>query len=391
MNICWLKKQLYRWKENNKMNITEITIRQLKMKLKAPFTTSFGTFHDKDFLVLEAKDETGIIGWGESVAFHSPWYNEETLQTNWHMLEDFLIPLLMNKEIQHPDEVNELFKPIRKNNMAKSTIEGAIWDIYAQQTKQSLAAALGGKKDKIEVGISIGIQNSIDDLVALVDGYVREGYKRMKIKIKPGWDVEVMRTLRETFPDVAFMADANSAYNLEDAATLKQLDAFHLTMIEQPLASDDIIDHATLQKLIDTPICLDESIHSLEDARKAVELGSTKIINIKIGRVGGLTEAKKIHDYCEANNIPVWCGGMLESGIGRAHNVALTTLSNFILPGDTAGSNRYWEKDIIDPEVIVKDGYIEVPQQPGIGYEINRETIESFTVTKKNISIIGQG
>lgn len=383
MNICWLKKQLYRWKENNKMNITEITIRQLKMKLKAPFTTSFGTFHDKDFLVLEAKDESGIIGWGESVAFHSPWYNEETLQTNWHMLEDFLVPLLMNKEIQHPDEVNELFKPIRKNNMAKSTIEGAIWDIYAQQTKQSLAAALGGKKDKIEVGISIGIQNSIDDLVALVDGYVREGYKRMKIKIKPGWDVEVMRTLRETFPDVAFMADANSAYNLEDAATLKQLDAFHLTMIEQPLASDDIIDHATLQKLIDTPICLDESIHSLEDARKAVELGSTKIINIKIGRVGGLTEAKKIHDYCEANNIPVWCGGMLESGIGRAHNVALTTLSNFVLPGDTAGSNRYWEKDIIDPEVIVKDGYIEVPQQPGIGYEINRETIESFTVTKK--------
>lgn len=383
MNICWLEKQLYRWKENNKMKITEITIRQLKMKLKAPFTTSFGTFHDKDFLVLEAKDETGIIGWGESVAFHSPWYNEETLQTNWHMLEDFLIPLLMNKEIQHPDEVNELFKPIRKNNMAKSTIEGAIWDIYAQQTKQSLAAALGGKKDKIEVGISIGIQNSIDDLVALVDGYVREGYKRMKIKIKPGWDVEVMRTLRETFPDVAFMADANSAYNLEDAATLKQLDAFHLTMIEQPSASDDIIDHATLQKLIDTPICLDESIHSLEDARKAVELGSTKIINIKIGRVGGLTEAKKIHDYCEANNIPVWCGGMLESGIGRAHNVALTTLSNFVLPGDTAGSNRYWEKDIIDPEVIVKDGYIEVPQQPGIGYEINRETIESFTVTKK--------
>jgi len=383
MNMCWRKKQPYHWKGKNKMKITEITIRQLKMKLKAPFTTSFGTFHDRDFLVLEAKDESGIIGWGESVAFHSPWYNEETLQTNWHMLEDFLIPLLLNKEIQHPDEVNELFKPIRKNNMAKSTIEGAIWDIYAQQTKQTLAAALGGKKDKIEVGISIGIQNSIDDLIMLVDGYVREGYKRMKIKIKPGWDVEVMRTLRETFPDTAFMADANSAYNLEDAATLKQLDAFHLTMIEQPLASDDIIDHATLQKLIDTPICLDESIHSLEDARKAVELGSTKIINIKIGRVGGLTEAKKIHDYCEANNIPVWCGGMLESGIGRAHNIALTTLSNFILPGDTAGSNRYWEKDIIDPEVIVKDGYIEVPQQPGIGYEINRETIESFTVAKK--------
>jgi len=365
------------------MKITEFTIRHLKMKLKEPFTTSFGTFDDKDFLVIEAKDESGTIGWGESVAFHSPWYNEETLQTNWHMLEDFLIPLILNKKLQHPDEVNELFKPIRKNNMAKSTIEGAIWDIYAQQTNQSLSAALGGKKDNIEVGISIGIQKSIEDLVALVDGFVNEGYKRMKIKIKPGWDVEVMRTLRETFPDVAFMADANSAYRLTDAETLKQLDAFNLTMIEQPLASDDIIDHAALQKLIDTPICLDESIHSLEDARKAVELGSTKIINIKIGRVGGLTEAKKIHDYCEANDIPVWCGGMLESGIGRAHNVALTTLSNFILPGDTAGSSRYWEKDIINPEVVVKDGYIKVPQKAGIGYEVNRETVDLFTVAQK--------
>jgi o-succinylbenzoate synthase len=366
------------------MKITNITIQHLQMKLKAPFTTSFGTFTNKDFLLLEAKDQDGTIGWGESVAFHSPWYNEETLQTNWHMLEDFLIPLLLNKEINHPDEVSELFAPIRKNNMAKSTIEGAVWDIYAQQTNQSLASALGGKKDKIEVGISIGIQKSIEDLVALVDEYVKEGYKRIKVKIKPGWDVEVMRTLRENFPNVAIMADANSAYRLEDEELLKQLDDFDLTMIEQPLASDDIIDHSHLQKMLNTPICLDESIHSLEDARKAVELGSTKIINIKIGRVGGLTEAKKIHDYCEANGIPVWCGGMLESGIGRAHNVALTTLSNFILPGDTASSNRYWEKDIILPEVVATNGYIEVPQTAGIGYEIDREAVESFTVAKKN-------
>ncbi len=365
------------------MKITEITIRHLQMELKAPFTTSFGTFTTRDFLLLEAKDESGTVGWGESVAFHSPWYNEETLKTNWHMLEDYLIPLILHKEINHPDEVNKLFETIRKNNMAKSTIEGAIWDIYAQQTNQSLAAALGGTKDKIEVGISIGIQKSIDDLVALVDGYVKEGYKRIKVKIKPGWDIDVMRTLRENFPDVAIMADANSAYRLEDAALLKQLDAFNLTMVEQPLASDDIIDHATLQKQMDTPICLDESIHSLEDARKAIELGSTKIINIKIGRVGGLTEAKRIHDYCEAKGIPVWCGGMLESGIGRAHNVALTTLSNFTLPGDTAGSSRYWEKDIIEPEVIVNDGYIEVPQTAGIGYEVNRDTVESYTVDKK--------
>jgi o-succinylbenzoate synthase len=366
------------------MKITDITIRHLQMKLKAPFTTSFGTFINKDFLLLEAKDQDGTIGWGESVAFHSPWYNEETLQTNWHMLEDFLIPLLLNKEINHPDEVSELFAPIRKNNMAKSTIEGAVWDIYAQQTNQSLSSALGGKKEKIEVGISIGIQKSIEDLVALVDEYVKEGYKRIKVKIKPGWDVEVMRTLRENFPNVAIMADANSAYRLEDAELLKQLDEFDLTMIEQPLASDDIIDHSHLQKMLNTPICLDESIHSVEDARKAVELGSTKIINIKIGRVGGLTEAKKIHDYCEANGIPVWCGGMLESGIGRAHNVALTTLSNFILPGDTASSNRYWVKDIILPEVVAANGYIEVPQTAGIGYEVDREAVESFTVAKKN-------
>ena len=203
------------------------------------------------------------------------------------------------------------------------------------------------------------------------------------MKIKPGWDVDVMRTLRENFPDVAIMADANSAYRLEDTELLKQLDAFDLTMIEQPLASDDIIDHAQLQKQLKTPICLDESIHSLEDARKAVELGSTKIINIKIGRVGGLTEAKKIHDYCEANGIPVWCGGMLESGIGRAHNVALTTLSNFTLPGDTAGSSRYWEKDIIVPEVVATDGYIDVPQIAGIGYEVDRETVKAYTVAKK--------
>ncbi|WP_077602672.1 o-succinylbenzoate synthase [Oceanobacillus sojae] len=366
------------------MKIKEITIRHLQMKLKAPFTTSFGTFTNRDFLLLEAKDEDGTIGWGESVAFHAPWYNEETLQTNWHMLEDFLIPLILNKELKHPDEVNEIFAAIRKNNMAKSTLEGAVWDIYAQQTNQSLATALGGAKEKIEVGISIGIQKSIDDLVTLVDGYIQEGYKRMKVKIKPGWDVDVMRTLREKFPDTDIMADANSAYRLEDADLLKQLDDFDLMMIEQPLASDDIIDHAKLQQKLKIPICLDESIHSLEDARKAVELGSTKIINIKIGRVGGLTEAKKIHDYCAENGIPVWCGGMLESGIGRSHNVALTTLPNFILPGDTAGSSRYWEKDIITPEVVAENGYITVPTTAGIGYEVDREAVENYTVAQKD-------
>ena len=301
------------------------------------------------------------------------------------MLEDYLIPLILNQEINHPDEVSEIFSPIRKNNMAKAALEGAIWDVYARQNNQSLAEALGGTRETIDVGISIGIQDSIESLVEIVRGFVDEGYKRIKVKIKPDWDVDVMRTLRQEFPNTAIMADANSAYSLEDAHLLQELDAFDLMMIEQPLASDDIIDHATLQKQLKTPICLDESIHSLEDARKAVELGSTKIINIKIGRVGGLTEAVKIHDYCQSHNIPVWCGGMLESGVGRAHNVALTTLSNFTLPGDTASSSRYWDKDIIEPEVVSEDGVIVVPTNPGIGYEVNLEAVDQFTV---NLSLI---
>lgn len=369
------------------MKLVEVTLRHLQMEMKSPFSTSFGTFQTKDFILLEARDEQGTVGYGESVAFSSPWYNEETFKTNWHMLEDFLIPMLLGKELQHPDEVSDLFSAIRKNNMAKSTIEGALWDIYAQQTNQSLAQALGGTKDQIDVGISIGIQDSVEELIEVVRGYVEEGYKRIKVKIKPGWDVDVMRRLREAFPDVAIMADANSAYRLEDVELLKQLDAFDLTMVEQPLASDDIIDHATLQKQLSTPICLDESIHSLEDARKAVELGSTKIINIKIGRVGGLTEAKRIHDYCMEKGIPVWCGGMLEAGIGRAHNVALTTLPNFILPGDTAGSSRYWEKDIITPEVTVDHGVIHVPHHAGIGYAIDLEAVEQYTVMKKTYNL----
>lgn len=365
------------------MKIEQITVRKLRMKLKAPFTTSFGTFTDKVFLLVEVKDELGNTGWGESVAFDSPWYNEETYKTNWIMLEDFLIPLLEGKEIEHPNEVNDLFEPIRKNNMAKSMVEGAIWDVYAKRTNQTLAQALGGTSKQIEVGISIGIQNSIEDLMTLIDSYVEDGYKRIKVKIKPGWDVEVMRAIREKYPDLPLMADANSCYRLEDIELLKQLDEFNLMMIEQPLASDDIIDHAKIQKVLKTPICLDESIHSLDDTRKAIELGSCKIINIKIGRVGGLTESLKIHDYCQQHGIDVWCGGMLESGIGRAHNVAITTLTGFTLPGDTASASRYWERDVTKTEVTVEDGYITVPTASGIGYEPDLAFIETLTEEKK--------
>lgn len=368
------------------MKIMEVNVRKLKMVLKHPFTTSFGTFQEKEFLVVEVKDEKGNSGWGESVAFHSPWYSEETVETNLHIIRDFLVPIVLENDIIHPEEVNGLFAHLRKNNMAKSAVEGAVWDLYAKREQIPLAQALGGQLEKIEVGISIGINENMQELIETVRGFVEEGYKRIKVKIKPGFDVGVMRELRKQFPDVPMMADANSAYRLEDTELLKELDEFGLTMIEQPLASDDIIDHAKLQSQLKTPICLDESIHSLEDTRKAIELGSTKIINIKIGRVGGLTEAKKIHDYCLEKNVPVWCGGMLESGIGRAHNVALTTLPNFVLPGDTAGSSRYWEQDIILPEVTVEDGYITVPKGNGIGYEVDRQALERYTVDKWHFS-----
>ncbi len=362
------------------MIIKKITIRNLQMIMKTPFSTSFGTLQEKDFLLLEVTDELGNTGWGESVAFRAPWYTEETLETNLHMIKDFLIPIVIGKEIEHPDEVSTLFATIRKNNMAKAAVEGAIWDLYAKRNKLTLAKALGGERDKIEVGISIGIHDNHADLVAIVREFIDKGYKRIKVKIKPGHDIEVIRELRKHFPDLPLMADANSAYTLKDVELLKQLDTFELMMIEQPLAYDDIIDHAVLQKQLQTPICLDESILSLEDARKAIELGSTKIINVKIGRVGGLTEAKKIHDYCMEHGIPVWCGGMLEAGIGRAHNIALTTLPNFILPGDTAGSSHYWEQDIITPEVVVENGYITVPTGYGIGYEPDLIAMKKFMV-----------
>lgn len=270
--------------------------------------------------------------------------------------------------------------------MAKSALEGAVWDLYAKKSEITLAQALGGEKSEIEVGISLGIQDTVQQLISLIDRYVSEGYKRIKVKIKPGWDVEVIKEIRHQFPDIPLMADANSAYSLKDLERLKALDDFNLMMIEQPLAHDDIIDHAQLQSNLKTPICLDESIHSVEDARKAIKLGSCKIINIKIGRVGGLTQAKKIHDLCFKHNIPVWCGGMLESGIGRAHNIAITTLPNFSLPGDTAASSRYWKEDIIEPEVTVDTGLITVPASPGIGFKVNRKKIDGITLFSKSYS-----
>lgn len=353
------------------------------MRLNHPFTTSFGTVQDKEFFIIEAVDDKANHGYGESVAFSTPWYTEETVMTTEHIMEDFLIPILQQNSWNHPKEIHQLFSSIKQNNMAKAAIEGAIWDLYAKRENISLSQAIGGTKSEIDVGISLGIQPTTEELLKKINHYVQAGYKRVKLKIKPGQDIDLIREVRSHYPNLPIMADANSAYTLKDIDLLKQLDAFDLMMIEQPLGSDDIVDHAKLQKAINTPICLDESITSYDDARWAIELGSCKVINIKTGRVGGLTEAKRIHDLCVENNVDIWCGGMLEAGVGRAHNIALSSLAGFNLPGDTAGSSHYWKEDIIKPEVIVDNGVIHVPDGPGIGYDINHEKLEQFMMASK--------
>lgn len=365
-----------------KMRIKQITLHHIEMRLLSPFITNSGRVQDRESILVEARDVNGVIGWGEVVAFSSPWYTEETVKTSWHMLEDFLIPSLLAADIKHPEHVVTLFSFVKRNNMAKSGLEGAVWDLYAKQKNVPLASVIGGVRDKVESGVVVSL-TTMEEALQKIARHVEEGYKRIKVKIKPGQDSDLLKTIRDHFPDVPIMADANSAYTLADLDHIKELDEFSLMMIEQPLDCDDILDHAKLQKELKTPICLDESITSFEDAKKAIELGSCGVINIKIGRVGGLTVAKKIHDYCYSHHIPVWCGGMLETGISRAHNIALASLANFTIPGDISASSRYWEEDIIIPEVTVQNGLIDVPKGPGIGFEINRELIERFTIKTK--------
>jgi o-succinylbenzoate synthase len=366
------------------MKIKKIILRKMKMPLRVPFETSFGVTKDKYFIVAEIHSKD-FVGYGDCSAFAYPWYNEETTVTAWHMMQDFLIPLIFSKdEISHPQEVYQLFAHIRRNKMAKAALDCATWDLYAKEKNMTLSKALGGTKDKIETGVSVGVQKSPDDLLRVIEKYQEEGYHRIKIKIKPGKDIQYIEAVRKHFGDIMLMADANSAYTLKDIDLFKEIDKFNLLMIEQPLSHDDIVDHAKLQSVLTTRICLDESIHSAEDARKAIELGSTKTINIKVARVGGLTEAKKIHDVCQVHGIPVWCGGMLDSGIGRAHNVAVATLPNYQFPGDIPASNRYWNQDFITPEVTIdKHSMVQVPEKPGIGFEPVSQLLESFTYEKK--------
>jgi O-succinylbenzoate synthase len=368
------------------MRIREITLRELRMKLVAPFETSFMRTDERRIVLIEANVD-GVTGWGECVAGETPGYSPETTETAWHVLRDHLCPLLRGEEFSEAAKIWEMLEPVRGHNMAKGGLEAAIWDAEAKQKGVPLAKLLGGVREEIASGVSIGIKDSLDELVAAVKKELGAGYQRVKIKIKPGKDVEQVKRLRQDFPRIKLMVDANSAYRAADWPLLKQLDGYHLMMIEQPLGWEDLYGHVELQKKLETPICLDECIHTLEHARAAITLGACKIINIKLGRVGGYTSAKQIHDLCQANGIPVWCGGMLESGIGRAHNIALSTLPNFILPGDVTASRRYWHEDIIEPEVTVSaQGTIRVPAGPGIGFVPRLDRIEQLTVRKERLA-----
>jgi O-succinylbenzoate synthase len=368
------------------MRVEKVRLREIRMKLKFPFETSFGRTFERRILLVEAHVD-GVAGWGEVVAGENPFYSPETVETAWHILRDFCWPAIKGREFKSAADVWELLGQIRGHNMAKAGLETAIWDAEAKQKGMPLSKLLGGRLSEISSGVSIGIQPTVQELLEKVEKELVAGYQRIKIKIKPGKDVEPVALLRERFPRIRLMVDANSAYRLQDAPLLKELDRFFLIMIEQPLSWDDIYSHSLLQKKLDTPICLDECIHSEEHARAAIALNACKIINMKLGRVGGYTPARRIHDLCQSNSIPVWCGGMLESGIGRAHNIAMSTLSNFTLPGDVSASQRYWDEDIIEPEIEVsRQGTIKVSTAPGIGYALRLDRIESLTHAQEVLS-----
>lgn len=351
------------------------------MRLREPFEISNAVTHDRRVLLV-ALHSAGEVGWGECVAGETPGYSYETTETAWGMLSELILPRVAGEEPASHLDILSSVAWIRGHRMAKAAVEMAAWDLEAKLRGVSLASLVGGVRDRVPVGVSIGLQPNDEELHRKVADFVAQGYSRVKIKIKPGRDVEMLAGLRERFPDLPLMADANSAYSLDDLPRLQALDELDLTMIEQPLAHDDYLHHARLQEVLETPVCLDESIRTVRDAELALELGSCRIINIKPGRVGGLRSAKEIHDLCLANDIAVWCGGMLESGVGRAHNLALAGLPGFTHPGDISASRRYWDRDIVDPEFEVEDGFMRVPQGAGIGVELNMELLEQRTVRK---------
>ena len=368
------------------MKIKSIDLIEIQMPLVHFFETSFGRTYQRRIILVRVEDEDGCSGWGECTAGEIPSYSEEWMDSCWETIEKILAPMVIEKELESASQVWSLMEKVRGNRMSKATIETAVWDLEAKKLNIPLWKHLGGTQKEIACGVSIGIQDSVEQLFEKIQIELNAGYNRIKIKIAPHWDFDVIKRVREKFGDILLMGDANSAYTLKDIKLFKRMDEFDLMMFEQPLAHDDIFDHAKLQKEIKTPICLDESIHSPENARKAIEFDACKIINIKLGRIGGHTQAKLIEELCRNTGIPVWCGGMLETGIGRSHNIAMSTLAGFTLPGDVSASKRYWHEDIIEPEVEVSEnGIITAPENAGIGFEIKRDRIDDLTVRQIEI------
>jgi O-succinylbenzoate synthase len=367
------------------MKVESILLREIHMPLVNFFETSFGRIYERRILLLCLMCD-GTTAWGECVAAEDPFYSSESIETAWYVIAKYLGPALLAAKDPKPQECAPLFAQVRGHRMAKAALENALWEAESVAHGVPLWKLLGGSRREIACGVSIGIQDSVEELLEKIETELAAGYQRIKIKIKPGWDVNVIEKIRARWPKIVLSCDANSAYRIEDAQHLKKLDGFHLLMIEQPLWNDDIYFHAQLQRQLKTAICLDESISHARDAKMAVALAACRIVNIKVGRVGGFSEALRVHDICEKAKIPVWCGGMLESGVGRAHNVALSTLSNFKLPGDVSASKRYWKEDIIEPEVKVsKQGTITIGDAPGSGYRVREDLVEKLTVRKEEL------
>jgi O-succinylbenzoate synthase len=368
------------------MQIESITLQEIRMPLVHFFETSFGRTTERRILLVKLECE-GITAWGECVAGEGPFYSEESIETAWYALHEYLAPAVLGRKLGRATDCVPLFAAVRGHRMAKAAIENALWETEAQAKGLPLWKLLGGTQQKIACGVSIGIQESIEQLLDKIAVELGAGYRRIKVKCKPGWDLKVLERIRQRWPDIVLSCDANSAYTINDTEHLRSFDQFRLLMIEQPLWNDDIYYHAQLQKQLKTAICLDESIRSERDARAALALGACRIVNIKVGRVGGFSEALAVHDACKAAHVPVWCGGMLETGIGRSHNIALSTKENFRLPGDVSASKRYWKEDIIEPEVEVSgQGFIEVPDSAGRGYQVKEDLIERLTARKETIA-----
>ena len=365
------------------MRVEALTLREIRMPLVHFFETSFGRTSERRILLVTLHGN-GLNAWGESVAGENPFYSSEWVEAAWVTMAKFLAPMVVGRDFSTARECPPLLAQVRGHRMAKAAIENALWAAEAQEKNVPLWKLLGGTRKQIECGVSVGIQDSIEQLLEKIETELAAGYRRIKVKVKPGWDTNVLERIRARWPDILLSCDANSAYRMEDVEHLKRFDEFGLLMIEQPLWNDDFFFHARLQKQIRTAICLDESVHHARDAEAALELGACRIVNLKVGRVGGFTEAIRVHDICRAHQVPVWCGGMLESGVGRAHNVALSTLENFRLPGDVSASKRYWKEEIIEPAVEVsRDGLITVPDAPGTGYRVREDLIEKLTVRKE--------